>query len=83
VSEDDQWLTALRRDRNRGDRSFAVTLLLSVFLGWLGADRMYLGYWGLGFIKALTLGAFGLWWLFDLLLIATDNMTDVEGSHLG
>jgi TM2 domain-containing membrane protein YozV len=77
-----EWLTALSENRNRGSRSPWVALVLSLFLGWFGLDRFYLGYIGLGFLKLLTVGGFFLWWLFDLLLIVTDNMIDADGDHL-
>lgn len=77
-----EWLSTLSKDRNRGSRSWYVTFALSITLGWLGADRLYLGYYALGFLKALTVGGLFVWWIFDLLLILTDNMTDVEGNYL-
>lgn len=58
------------------------TLLLSGFVGILGADRFYLGYSALGALKLLTLGGIGVWWLLDLVLILTDRMTDVNGFPL-
>lgn len=78
----DDWHKALAADRGRGERLGVIALLLSVSLGWLGADRFYLGQYGLGILKALTVGGIFVWWLFDLLLIVTDNITDVNGDHL-
>ncbi len=63
-------------------RNFLTTLLLSIFVGSLGIDRFYLGYVGLGILKLLTLGGFGIWWLIDLILIATKNLKDVNGNPL-
>ena len=63
-------------------REWLVALLLSVFVGGLGIDRFYLGYIGLGILKLVTLGGCGIWWLVDLILIATDSMKDAQGRRL-
>ena len=59
-----------------------VALLLSIFVGSLGVDRFYLGYIGLGILKLITLGGCGIWWIIDLILIATKNLKDADGQEL-
>ena len=63
-------------------KSKMVALLLSIFLGELGIDRVYLGYIGLGILKLLTGGGLGIWWLVDLILIATGKMKTKDGQEL-
>lgn len=63
-------------------KSKTTALILSILLGELGVDRFYLGYVGLGILKLLTAGGFGIWWLIDLILIATGKMTAKDGSEL-
>ncbi len=63
-------------------RSFLVTLLLSIFLGTFGVDRFYLGKIGTGILKLITAGGFGLWWIIDIILIAAGVMTDKWGRPL-
>jgi TM2 domain-containing membrane protein YozV len=63
-------------------RSWLVALLLSIFLGGLGVDRFYMGYIGLGILKLITGGFFGIWWLIDLILIATGKLKDADGHEL-
>lgn len=60
--------------------SFETTLLLSVFLGFLGADRFYLGYGALGLLKLSTLGFLFLGHFVDLLLIAMQVVGPADGS---
>ena len=63
-------------------KSKTTALILSILLGELGVDRFYLGYVGLGILKLITAGGFGIWWLIDLILIATGKMTAMDGSEL-
>ena len=63
-------------------KDWLTALLLSIFLGQLGVDRFYLGYIGLGVLKLLTAGGCGIWWLVDVILIATDGLKDAKGRAL-
>lgn len=47
--------------------SHGTALNLSIFLGWLGADRFYIGDTGLGLLKLCTLGGVGVWWIIDII----------------
>jgi hypothetical protein len=63
-------------------KDWLVTLLLSIFLGWLGVDRFYMGNIGLGIAKLLTGAGCGIWWLIDVILIATGSVRDGQGRPL-
>ncbi len=66
----------------RKQKSWLVALILSVFLGPLGADRFYLGKVETGFLKLITLGGLGTWWLVDVISVAKDKVTDAQGLPL-
>lgn len=51
--------------------NWLLALLMSIFFGELGVDRFIMGHIGLGILKLLTGGGFGIWWLIDVILIAT------------
>ncbi len=59
-----------------------TALIISIFLGELGIDRFYLGYTGLGILKLITFGGFGIWWIIDVISIATGKMTAKDGTSL-
>lgn len=64
------------------DKDWGSALLLSIFLGWLGIDRFYLGYTGLGVLKLFTFGGCGIWALVDSILIAVNRLPDSSGRLL-
>lgn len=59
--------------------NWVLTLLMSIFFGELGVDRFIMGHVGLGIVKLLTVGGCGIWWLIDLILIASKHkFQDIE-----
>ena len=60
----------------------STALVLSILLGEIGVDRFYLGYTGLGILKLITFGGAGIWWLIDVIRIATGSMKDSKGNDL-
>ncbi len=63
-------------------KSNTTALILSIFLGGIGVDRFYLGYVGLGILKLITGGGFGIWWIIDIIMIATKKLKDSKGLEL-
>lgn len=64
------------------DKTRATAFLLSVFLGWFGIDRFYVGHTLLGILKLFTLGGFGLWVFIDNILFALNVVKDADGRPL-
>lgn len=63
-------------------KDFVVAWLLALFLGFLGVDRFYRGFIGLGVLKLITCGGAGIWTLIDLLLIVFTGGRDSTGQQL-
>ena len=53
--------------------NWVLTLIMSIIFGTLGVDRFIMGHVGLGILKLITFGGCGVWWLVDLILIATKH----------
>jgi TM2 domain-containing membrane protein YozV len=63
-------------------KDWLTTLLLCIFLGILGVHRFYTGHIVIGLIQLFTFGGCGIWWLIDLVMIATGSFTDSNGLPL-
>ncbi len=61
-------------------KSKTTALILSVLVGGLGVDRFYLGYTGMGVLKLLTAGCFGILWIIDIVNIATGKLLPADGT---
>ena len=69
-------------ERTISDKNWLVALLLCIFLGPFAIHRFYVGKIGTGILMILTFGGFGIWVLVDLILIATNSFTDINGLKL-
>ena len=60
-------------------KSRGVALALAALLGPFGAHRFYVGKNGTGLRMLCTLGGAGLWYLYDLIVVAGGSFQDSEG----
>ncbi|KAI1729353.1 TM2 domain-containing protein [Ditylenchus destructor] len=60
--------------------NFNTALLLSVFFGWLGLDRIYLGYYAIGLLKLTTFGFFFVLYISDIILIGLHLLGPADGT---
>ena len=61
------------------DRSRTVALILAGVLGPFGAHRFYAGRIRSGVLMACTLGGLGIWYLYDVIVVAAGGFRDAEG----
>jgi hypothetical protein len=64
------------------DKSRGIALLLCALLGPFGGHRFYAGKVKSGILMACTLGGLGIWYLYDLILVASGGFRDSEGRRI-
>ncbi|HEY2851461.1 MAG TPA: TM2 domain-containing protein [Gemmatimonadaceae bacterium] len=64
------------------EKRILPAFLLCFFFGVFGVHRFYAAKIGTGVLELVTIGSFGIWWLVDLILIATGSFTDGDGSKI-
>lgn len=82
MGSNNEWISSLQQQHSTSTKSWNVAVLLSVCLGFLGADRLYLNRTGLGLAKLFTLGGYGVWWIIDVVLLLTGQMKDDMGREI-
>jgi TM2 domain-containing membrane protein YozV len=65
----------------RGPLDYSIAWLLLTFTGLLGIHRMYLGKWISGFLYLITLGLFGLGYIYDLWTL-NEQISEINGNSL-
>ena len=59
-----------------------MALTFVLLLGLVGAHRFYVGRTGSALAMMFTLGGLGLWWIADIIIVATGSMRDNEGKRV-
>ena len=59
-----------------------MALGLCIPLGLFGAHRFYVGKLGTGVLQLFAFGGFGLWWLYDLIMVAGGQFRDGDGRRV-
>ncbi len=75
-------ITRKARDPAASRCSRLVALFLVVLLGLVGAHRFYAGRFGSAIAMIFTLGGLGIWWLIDIIIVATGQLIDSEGKRV-
>ena len=63
-----------------GPVNYTVTWILLTFLGFFGVHRFYMGKWLTGLIYLLTVGLFGLGYLWDYWTL-NDQITEINNPQ--
>jgi len=64
------------------ERSRGVALGLAIVGGWFGLHRFYAGRTQSGIWMCCTLGGLGIWYLYDVVVIAAGDFRDADGRRV-
>lgn len=64
------------------EKSRGVALALAAILGPFGAHRFYVGRPRSGALMLATLGGLGIWYLYDIIVVAAGEFEDAAGRRL-
>lgn len=64
------------------DKSRTVAIILAALLGVFGVHRFYVGKVGTGLLMLVTMGGLGIWYLYDIIIIAGGSFRDADGRRV-
>jgi hypothetical protein len=64
------------------DKSRGIAFILALVLGVFGAHRFYVGKIGTGILMICTIGGMGIWYLYDVIMVAAGNFRDADGRRV-
>lgn len=80
TDERTRWLASLMNQAGDSEKDWWTAFWLSLFLGFFGVDRFYLGFGLTGYVKFMTFGAGGFWWGLDILWLLLNKRRDAYGG---
>lgn len=67
---------------NVSDKSRGIAFMLAIVLGVFGAHRFYVGKIGTGILMLCTVGGLGIWYLYDVIMVASGSFRDAEDRRV-
>ena len=64
------------------DKSRGIAFILAIVLGVFGAHRFYVGKIGTGILQLCTVGGLGIWYLYDVIMVAAGSFRDADGRRV-
>ncbi|HEX9893489.1 MAG TPA: TM2 domain-containing protein [Gemmatimonadales bacterium] len=64
------------------DKSRGIAFILALVLGVFGAHRFYVGKTGTGLLMICTFGGMGIWYLYDVIMVASGQFRDSDGRRV-
>jgi hypothetical protein len=67
---------------NVSDKSRGIAFMLAIVLGVFGAHRFYVGKIGTGILMLCTVGGLGIWYLYDVIMVASGSFRDADDRRV-
>lgn len=64
------------------DKSRGIAFILALVLGIFGAHRFYVGKAGTAILMICTAGGLGIWYLYDVVMVASGQFRDADGRRV-